>query len=83
MILAVAYLLPLFYLTWSLRLRQAGGPQPVARDRPGMADVLAAAEGKFRRQIPASSEGPYQYHPEDETGGDNESHPFRPQGQMS
>ena len=29
-------------------LRQAGRPQPVARDRPGMADAVAAAEGELR-----------------------------------
>ena len=51
-ILAVAYLLPLFYLTWSLLYGEPRRRQSLARDRAGMADAVAAAEGEFpsRRQ---------------------------------
>ena len=47
-ILGVGYVLPLFYLLPSLWLRQAGGPEPLARDRTGMADAVAAADGELR-----------------------------------
>ena len=45
---ASGYLLPLVYLICSLRLRQAGRAEPLARDRPGVADALAAAAAQFR-----------------------------------
>ena len=41
--LAVAYLLPLFYLTWSTVPRRQGAPKSMGRDRPRMADAVAAA----------------------------------------
>ena len=46
-ILAVAYLMPLVYLGWSLVLRRTGAGQSVAGDRPGMADHVTAAEAEL------------------------------------
>ncbi len=43
-ILGVGYVMPLFYLLWSLKNGQAGGRQSLGRHRPGMADHLAAAD---------------------------------------
>ena len=43
-ILAVGYLLPLIYLMLVAEIRQAGRAESVGRDRPGMADALAAAD---------------------------------------
>ena len=48
-ILAVGYLLPLIYFLWSLRYAQAGGAEPVGRDRPGVDHAVAAAAGQLRR----------------------------------
>ena len=50
-ILAVAYLLPLFYLGWSLFFGRRAPRQSVARDRARMADAVAAA----RRTISSST----------------------------
>ncbi len=46
-ILAVAYLMPLVYLGWSLILRRTGAGQSMAGDRPRMADHVAAAEAEL------------------------------------
>ena len=35
-ILGVGYLIPLFYLLWSLKYGKVAGRQPVGRDRPGV-----------------------------------------------
>ncbi len=51
-ILGVGYLLPFFYLLWSLEVRQGGRPQSVGRDRPGVGHAVAAADGEFRRHAP-------------------------------
>ena len=48
-ILGVGYLLPLVYLLWSLRYGARRGGQPVGRDRPGVADAVAAADRELRR----------------------------------
>ena len=48
-ILAVGYVLPLVYLLLSLRQPAERGPEPVGGDRPGVADVLAAAGAQLRR----------------------------------
>ena len=47
-ILAVGYVLPLFYLIWSLYGGKPAGPNPWARDRPGMANAVAAAAAQLR-----------------------------------
>ncbi len=48
-ILAVGYVLPLFYLILVAVRRQAGRTQSVGRDRPGMANAVAAADAQLRR----------------------------------
>ena len=48
-ILAIGYLLPLAYLFWSLRYGAPAGPNPWRRQRAGMADAVAAADRKLRR----------------------------------
>ena len=48
-ILAVGYVLPLVLSVLVAVRRQAGRPQSVGRDRPGMANALAAADAQFRR----------------------------------
>ena len=47
-ILGVGYLLPMFYLAWSLRYGQAGGRESVGRVRPRVGNDVAAADGEFR-----------------------------------
>ena len=49
-ILAVGYLLPLFYLLWSLFWGQRGRRQSVGGHGAGVADVVAAAEAQLRRR---------------------------------
>ena len=56
-ILAVGYVLPLFYLLYSLRYGPRPGPNPWQRDRPGMADALAAAHRTTSRRRPSWSAG--------------------------
>ena len=51
-ILGVGYVLPLFYLLWSLWLRQAGRAEPLARHGPGVANAFAAADRELRRARP-------------------------------
>ena len=60
-ILAVGYVLPLVLPALLAALRQAGRPEPLARDRPGMADAVAAAHGQFD-ETPVVVRGPYEYH---------------------
>ena len=60
-ILAVGYVLPLFYLLLSLWYGKPGGPEPLARHGAGMADALAAADGELRRDARRRPR-PYQYH---------------------
>ncbi len=43
-ILGVGYLLPLFYLLWSLKYGRKASRQSVARHRAGMEDKFAAAD---------------------------------------
>ena len=45
--LAVAYLMPLVYLAWSLFYGATRAGQSVGRDRPGMADAVAAAHAEL------------------------------------
>ena len=47
-VLALGYLLPLFYLSYSLRSARRARRQPVRRARPRMADRLAAADAQLR-----------------------------------
>ena len=47
-ILGVGYLLPLVYLLWSLRYGAIAPAQPVGRDRPRVADAVAAADRELR-----------------------------------
>ena len=47
-ILAVGYILPLFYLLWSHEVRQEAPAQPLARHRPGMANPLPAPHRQLR-----------------------------------
>ena len=63
-ILAVGYVLPLVYLLLSLRQSGGRGPEPVAGDRPGVADRLAAAGAQLRRDA-RRDDGPYAYSPEE------------------
>ena len=51
-ILGVGYLLPLVYLTWSLRYGRVGGAEPVGRGRPRVDD------DRRRRRPRTSSETP-------------------------
>ena len=51
-ILAVGYVLPLFYLLWSL-VRPRRRAESLARDRPGMADAFAAADAQLRARRPS------------------------------
>ena len=53
-ILAVAYVMPLVYLTWSLFYGEKAPRQSVARHRPRMADAVAAAEIRIFCGRPAS-----------------------------
>ena len=46
-ILAVAYIMPLVYLTWSLVYGAQAAGQSLASDRPRMANPIAAAEAEF------------------------------------
>ena len=46
-VLGVAYLLPLFYLTWSLFHGRRRGPNPWEAHGPRMADAVAAAARQF------------------------------------
>ena len=48
-VLAAAYLLPLFYLTWSLISGRPGRQQPLGCDRSRMANDIAAAAREFCR----------------------------------
>ena len=48
-ILGVGYLLPLLYLLWSLRYGADRAGQSVGRDRPRVADAVAAADRELRR----------------------------------
>ena len=50
-ILGVGYLLPILYLTWSLKYGADGGRQSVAGHGPGVADAVAAAD----RELPRDS----------------------------
>ena len=61
-ILACAYLLPLGYLVWSLFCGAARAGQSLGRDRPGMADAIAAADREFHRDAVVTA-GPYAYPP--------------------
>ena len=47
-ILGVGYLLPMVYLTWSLRYGKLGGLEPVGRRRPRVDDDVAAADRELR-----------------------------------
>ena len=47
-ILGVGYLLPMFYLAWSLRYGKPAGAESVGRLRPRMGNHVAAADGEFR-----------------------------------
>ena len=47
-ILGVGYLLPLLYLLWSLRYGRSRRRESVGRDRPRMADHVAAADRQLR-----------------------------------
>ena len=49
MILAVAYIMPLLYLGWSLLYGAARRQQPVGRNGARMANLLAAAKGELPR----------------------------------
>ena len=48
-ILAVGYVLPLVYFTWSLVAGEKAAAEPVGRARPRVGDPVAAADGEFRR----------------------------------
>ena len=61
-ILAVGYLMPLFYLIWSLQIREARRQQPVESDRPGMGDRLAAAARTILTRRRSSWKNAYCYH---------------------
>ena len=63
--LAVGYLLPLVYLSWSLVRGQRAGAEPVGGDGAGVADLLAAAKHNFD-VTPVVTRPPYQYRPEPE-----------------
>ncbi len=63
-ILAVGYLMPLFYLAWSLRYGEPAPRQSVGRDGAGVAHRLAAAEGELQdhprrrqRSLPVPPQG--------------------------
>ena len=47
-VLAVGYAIPMIYFAWSLRYGKVAAPI-LGRDRPGMADGLAAAGPQFRQ----------------------------------
>ena len=63
-ILAVAYLLPLFYLGWSLFFGTPRARQSVAGDRPRMADAVAAARRTISTTTPQVTRDPYRLHAE-------------------
>ena len=56
----VGYLLPLIYLAWSLFRGAGRRRQPVARDRPRMADAVAAADRELQSQ-PVVTQEAYAY----------------------
>jgi len=46
-ILALGYLLPISYLTWSMRYAESPDKEPLARHWPGVENGFTAAHGKF------------------------------------
>ena len=67
LILAVAYLLPLFYLAWSLKNGARAGCNPW--NATGLEWQTSSPPPKENfAELPHVSDGPYFYHPEDNTG---------------
>jgi cytochrome c oxidase subunit I len=68
MILAVAYLLPLFYLTWSLKYGKTAGPNPWNAKGLEWQTSSPPPKENFAR-TPVVTEDPYCYEYEQPAGG--------------
>ena len=78
-ILAVAYLLPVFYLGWSLIAGRRAGDDPWAATGLEWQTSSPPPEHNFRR-LPIVTEGPYAYHERDEKPETREETTHRAQG---
>ena len=78
-LLAVAYILPVFYLGWSLFRGRPAGDDPWSATGLEWQTASPPPEHNFA-QLPQVSEGPYAYHEDDEHPKEREATTHRAQG---
>ncbi|WP_152047079.1 cytochrome c oxidase subunit I [Aureimonas psammosilenae] len=84
-VLAAAYALPIFYLTWSLRYGKRAEPNPWGATGLEWQTTSPPPKDNFTR-IPVVTQEPYRYHPEKEAPGHEGTErrqPHDPQGTVA